>query len=949
MWFTGLVVGALLGSSFGHNGWAVGGIFGALAGVFLREYTSRNRTKELQATLEAALRELRARIETLEERAGIPKQAAPAAKPTAAEPKAATAQAAKPEAEKPTAAQPAAMPRPAEQPVPVPPEAPAKQETPAFILETQDMGGQPAPEPSKEPEAPAPSSAAEWERDPVGFVLRWIKGGNPLARTGLFILFLGLCFFAKYAADHGFLPIELRLAGIAACGLILLAIGWRLRSRRRDYALALQGGGVGVLYLSIFAAIRLYGIIPPSLAFILFFLVAVLAAALAVLQNSQPLAFIGTAAGFATPILASTGEGSHIQLFAFYALLNLGILGIAWRKSWRLLNLTGMTFTFLLGLIWGAQYYRPEYFSSTEPFLAGFFLLYLAVAVLHSWNSPLKISKDSVDGVLVFLPPLAVFGLQSALVRGMEYGLAYSALIMGTVYVLLAWTLFTRKRESLRLLVECFLSLGIGFLSLAIPLGLDGEWSSAGWAMEGLALFWIGVRQKRQLSLAGGLFLQFCAGYLYITARVPLAPPMAPFIAPGLLSMLLIAAAGLCTAGIAHHMPREKGTLVAETATAMEILAFAWGACWWLAAGYREIPFLVSGLDIQAAWLLFLTITALLTAATGHKLDWKLLARTALILLPGMTALLSWQISMGLSVSAHLGWLAWPMVLAVHVFCLWQEDHSKAPPAPETLLALWHLVGYWLVTLALGWELRLQLRQWLAHNSAWDMLAWVAAPCAALGLLSALAGTSRWPIARRRMVYVRSAGLPMAAAMLFWAFLVGLGNPGNAAPLPFLPLLNPLDLALTCVLLVVAKWCLTLRRHGLGLQQPEALKPAVILLGVVAFACLNGAFLRCVHHYGDVPYKFLPLIQSGLAQTGLSILWGLLGLTSILTATRRVSRSLWLTGCTLMILVVIKLFLLDLSGRGTVERIISFVVTGVLLLAVGYYSPLPPKKREAQQ
>ncbi len=944
MWFTGLVIGALFGLFFGHGSWTIGALLGALIGILLQQYTNRDATREPRESLENSIRDLQARVAVLEERAGIQSQKAPAApaprpdtKPEPAASPAETTQA-------------SAMPRPASRPVPAPPATWTNEKAFTFSPGPQEEAGEPRPAPAKqtEPKDQASTPAAEWERDPVGFVLRWIKGGNPLARIGLFILFLGLCFFAKFAVDRGYLPIELRLAGIAASGVALLVAGWRLRGRKREYALALQGGGIGVLYLAIFAGLRLYALIPPALAFAFFILVAVLATALAVLQNSQPLAFIGTTAGFSTPLLVSTGEGSHIHLFAFYTLLNLGILAMAWKKSWRLLNITGMAFTFLLGLIWGAQYYRPEYFASTEPFLAGFFLLYLAMAVLYSWSSPLHMT-GTVDGILVFLPPLAVFGLQSALVRGTDYGLAYSALAMGTVYVFLAWALNTRKRESLRLLLECFLCLGLGFLSLAIPLGLDGEWSSASWAMEGLALFWISARQKRQLGMAGGLFLQICAGYLYITTRVPLVPPLAPFIAPGLLSMTLVGVAGLCTAGIAQRIPRVENALTAETAKAMEILSFAWGVCWWLAAGRKEIAFLVSGPDIHAAGLFFLTITAMLAIFVGHKLDWRLPTRMTFVLLPAMTALLCWQISMRLPISANLGWLAWPPALAVHVFFLWREDRSTASPRFQSLLTLWHICGYWLVTLALGWELRVRLREWLAHNSAWDMLAWVAAPCAALGFLCALAGTSRWPIARRRAAYVRSAGLPMAAAMLLWSFLAGLGNRGDADPLPFFPLLNPLDLALACTLLMVARWCLALRRHDLGLRGPAALKQVAVLLGVITFTSLNGAFLRCVHHYGGVPYTFMALMRSSPAQAGLSILWSLLGLAAMLTATRRASRTLWLAGSTLMGLVVIKLFLIDLSDRGTIERVISFIVTGILLLAVGYLSPLPPKRNAARQ
>jgi uncharacterized membrane protein len=62
----------------------------------------------------------------------------------------------------------------------------------------------------------------------------------------------------------------------------------------------------------------------------------------------------------------------------------------------------------------------------------------------------------------------------------------------------------------------------------------------------------------------------------------------------------------------------------------------------------------------------------------------------------------------------------------------------------------------------------------------------------------------------------------------------------------------------------------------------------------------------------------------------------------MLIATRRASRVVWIAGATLLAIVVVKLFLVDLSSIGTIERIVSFVSVGVLMLVLGYFSPLPP-------
>ena len=65
-------------------------------------------------------------------------------------------------------------------------------------------------------------------------------------------------------------------------------------------------------------------------------------------------------------------------------------------------------------------------------------------------------------------------------------------------------------------------------------------------------------------------------------------------------------------------------------------------------------------------------------------------------------------------------------------------------------------------------------------------------------------------------------------------------------------------------------------------------------------------------------------------------------------AVRIQSRRVWFTGAGLVGIVVFKLFTVDLADIGTVARIISFIGVGVLLLVVGYFSPLPPQRKQEE-
>src|SRR5260221_127035 len=487
MWIVGLglVIGLIVGATIGHDLWIIGAAAGALVGWAISSKLSPDgRLTEKFAALSSEVKDLGRRLAVLETR--VPASPQPSTAPGT-----------------PPSSEPAWKPEEAT-PMPVPERvAEAVTATPKW-------------EAFSEPRRPAeraylpPEPAAE-----SNLVMKWLLGGNTVVRVGVVILFFGVAFLLKYAYEHTHVPIEVRLMGAALGAVVLLVLGWRLRHDRPGYALSLQGGGIGLLYLTIFAAFRLYALLPPLPAFVLLLAVAVFSAALAVLQDSLALAAVGVSGGFLAAVLASTGHGNHVMLFSYYLILNLGIFAVAFYKAWRLLNLLGFLFTFVIGTLWGVTRYRPELFGSTEPFLVAFFLLYVAMPVLYARRQAFVL-RHYVDGPLVFGVPLVAFGLQTGLVRQFEYGAAWSAFSLGGLYLLLASAMWRRAGEKLRLLTESFLALGVGFGTLAIPLAFDGRITSAAWALEGAAIVWVSARQARVLGLAFGLALQIAAGIAFL-------------------------------------------------------------------------------------------------------------------------------------------------------------------------------------------------------------------------------------------------------------------------------------------------------------------------------------------------------------------------------------------------------------------------------------------------
>jgi uncharacterized membrane protein len=360
----------------------------------------------------------------------------------------------------------------------------------------------------------------------------WLFGGNTVLRVGLVLLFLGLAFLLRYATEGMVVPIEARYAGVAAAAIALIGVGWWVRRRNENYALLMQGGGIAVMYLTVFAAMRLHPLLSPGMALAMLVAVTVFSAMLAVLQNALGLAAAAALGGFAAPILTSTGSGNHVALFSYFALLNAGIFAIAWFKAWRLLNLIGFVGTFGIGFAWGLRSYTPELFASTEPFLILFFLMYVGIGLLFARRKLREAEAapadrqallrwavgkgDYIDGTLLFGVPLIGFALQYAVIRHLEFGPAFSALALGLFYMGLARLVAGRSPGRALLLVETCLALGVIFGTLAIPLGLDARWTSAAWAVEGAGIFWLGLRQGRPVARGFGLLLQLGAALVFL-------------------------------------------------------------------------------------------------------------------------------------------------------------------------------------------------------------------------------------------------------------------------------------------------------------------------------------------------------------------------------------------------------------------------------------------------
>jgi uncharacterized membrane protein len=1020
------------------------------------------------------------------------------------------------------------------------------------------------------------------------FIQRWVIGGNPIVKIGVLILFLGLAFLLRYVAENTVVPIELRYAGVAATGIGLLLFGWRWRHKKDNYGVILQGAGIGVLYLTTLAGMKLHPLIPMQFGFAILFGVAAFAALLAILQDALALAIVAALGGFAAPVLASTGSAHHSAFFTYLTLINLGIVAIAWFKTWRVLNLIGFVCSFVLAAAWGDKYYTPELFGTAEPFLLLLFALYVFITFLFARRTLGQNSSGAtnangfeeharqvashvsyVDGTLAFGVPLTTFGLQYLLVKHFENGAAFSALGFGLVYILYAFALFRKTGMRYALLNETMIALAVIFGSLSIPLGLEQKWTSAAWALEAAGVYWVGIRQSRvharlfallllfgsglyfalglhigaeeavldgsllgsaMLALSlwfvyallrradaqqlhaferatrglmvafGALFIalmpflvwpldwastalailgtvavfaaqrlserslmywgcgyQAVAGALFMTtlrgasngsalgngwtgllaasligasmlagvwamarhvgaqtregtalkvsgvasltmlaglAFINLAPlfvlplriaamiwPLTgiatlwwavrakhvgalmfalvlqvlaglvyfgswiflyssrldltaakPFLYTGFWGPILIAIAALICAGL---LQRKQSGKVDMT---LGWIALFWSGAWWAFAWAEEI-FRAFRDDKAYAAIIGITIaTAGLWSIIAKRRAWIQLGQATLVFVPALILILAAELHSELFHPME-SWcaLAWPLALVMHIVLVKRQQGWLK----QALLDLAHTVGAWLFVVLAAIELRWQFAHWTSTESAWPLLGWMIAPVAYLWCMTSSALRSRWPLRAHFNAYVIVSAIPMVAYLLLWVWVTNAVSNGTAAPLPYVPLLNPLELAQFAVLIGATLWWWQLKQH----ESFQAIAvPFTAVIGATTLFVITGMVMRTCHHWGGVAWQIDALLDSTLVQTSLSIVWSLIAIGLMLFGNRNRFRWVWIVGAGMIAIVVAKLFLVELAAKGSLARIVSFIVVGMLLLLVGYFAPLPPRR-----
>ena len=315
---------------------------------------------------------------------------------------------------------------------------------------------------------------------------QWILG-----IVGLISVILGVSFFLKYAFDNNLIPVTARVLLGLSGGVFFVILGEYIRKTQKKYSYILTSTGLGLLYLSTYAAYGFYNLIGPTTSFMFMTAVTIFGAILAILNDSMTLASLTATMGFFVPYLFGLQAAGDLGYFVYTLSLNIGILAISFFKKWRQLTFIGFIGTILHYSSWYGMYYDKGKLAIAIYALVVFYLIYLATNIANTFIKGEKSDRD--DLIMLTLAPAWFFtNLYLLLQPGANTTLAFVAVGMSALYIVLAYVYKTLKTSDQNF--SLFLgSIAAIFLTIAIPLKFDKEAITIGWAVEAVVIAILGL------------------------------------------------------------------------------------------------------------------------------------------------------------------------------------------------------------------------------------------------------------------------------------------------------------------------------------------------------------------------------------------------------------------------------------------------------------------------
>ena len=333
-------------------------------------------------------------------------------------------------------------------------------------------------------------------------------GENLINKIGILILVLGISFFVKFAIDKDWINEPARVGIGILSGALVMGIAHKLKKNFAAFSSVLVAGAISIFYFTISIAFHEYHLFSQSVAFIIMVVITAFSTLVSVSYNRQELAVLSLIGGFAVPFMVSTGAGNYVVLFTYIAILNIGILAIAYFKKWKIVTFLAFVFTSLLFASW----YTRELFDNKLPhagalaFATLFYFIFSITTVLNNIRNKGVFSQ--IEYFILVANTFFFFGIGMGIIHnwGIDFKGLFTILlaIYNVVYAIILYKKFGLDKNAIYLLI----GLALTFVTLTIPIQFEGNQITIFWAAEAVLLFWLSQKSKIKYFKSGAFIVQ---------------------------------------------------------------------------------------------------------------------------------------------------------------------------------------------------------------------------------------------------------------------------------------------------------------------------------------------------------------------------------------------------------------------------------------------------------
>ncbi|WP_455585825.1 DUF2339 domain-containing protein [Bacteroides sp.] len=332
-------------------------------------------------------------------------------------------------------------------------------------------------------------------------------GENLFGKIGILVLVVGIGLFVKYAIDKDWINETMRTILGFVAGSVLLFIAERVREKYRTFSSLLAGGAFAVFYLTVAIAFHYYHLFSQTAAFIILVFITLMMSVLAILYDRRELAIIALVGGFIAPFLVSSGNGSYIVLFTYITVLNLGMFGLSLYKKWAELPVISFVATYLIFLLYLFSADLVVEAGHLLVFASLFYFIFLLPVLTILKNEGRKLNRYLLSIIVannfIYLF-LGTLFLDRMYLPVKTNGL-FTLFIAIVNLVLVIW--LRRSRQDYRFLIYTMLGLVLTFVSITVPIQLDGNYITLFWASEMVLLLWLYIKSRIRVYESASLIL----------------------------------------------------------------------------------------------------------------------------------------------------------------------------------------------------------------------------------------------------------------------------------------------------------------------------------------------------------------------------------------------------------------------------------------------------------